>query len=499
MTDRSLPPRRRGRVSSIPAALVTLATLLSACGGPTSPSASPTSSSVLRLNLGGPTQKVGSSTWLGCGTPGTCPVTLEGGAAWSAVLDVAGALVPASVSLYQSEWTAPSFALHVPVPDGSYVVRLHFADLTATSVGQRVFDVNVEGTAALKDLDVVREAGGTRRALERDVTTEVRDGRLDLEFVGRIGNALVNAVEILPAAEVPGSAGVSVGPSELVLSATKDTVSPQREVLLANESAAPLTVRSVRVEGADAAAFTLVDAPTTPLVLGPGERRSVRVSFSPGGRTGALSASVNVTTDGGAAPAGVNLYGLSASGYEGDLEPPLQQIASTLGYALNVGTSDLLLGTGAAPIGDEVRAWSFRRAGPGPVTVRPVARYSPEDELAFGYYTGGTQPVKTKLGAIARGGFQTLLPSVTAGSRDAFDPGDAVFGFYAGPTSYAPRDTFTDDRLNTGPLAHAVRVYPVRDRSGQVIANQYLLAMEPAANGDYNDYVFVIGNVTPAQ
>lgn len=43
-----------------------------------------------------------------------------------------------------------------------------------------------------------------------------------------------------------------------------------------------------------------------------------------------------------------------------------------------------------------------------------------------------------------------------------------------------------------------MRVYPAKNRCGQVIANGYLIACEEASNSDYQDDVFVISNVTPA-
>lgn len=102
------------------------------------------------------------------------------------------------------------------------------------------------------------------------------------------------------------------------------------------------------------------------------------------------------------------------------------------------------------------------------------------------------------MGTIATGQEQTLNPALTSGTQASFDPGDAAFGLFAGRTSYAPQTTHTQDNLNTGQVKHAVRTYPLKDRAGQPVPNSYLVAMEPAVNGDYQDYVFVISNVRPA-
>ena len=48
-----------------------------------------------------------------------------------------------------------------------YAVRLIFAELDGAEAGERVFDVELEGAEPLRDLDVVREAGGPFRVLEK--------------------------------------------------------------------------------------------------------------------------------------------------------------------------------------------------------------------------------------------------------------------------------------------------------------------------------------------
>ena len=45
--------------------------------------------------------------------------------------------------------------------------------------------------------------------------------------------------------------------------------------------------------------------------------------------------------------------------------------------------------------------------------------------------------------------------------------------------------------------AHRVKVWTLRDASGAVRPNEYLVGGEEAANGDYQDYVFVVTNVVP--
>jgi hypothetical protein len=45
---------------------------------------------------------------------------------------------------------------------------------------------------------------------------------------------------------------------------------------------------------------------------------------------------------------------------------------------------------------------------------------------------------------------------------------------------------------------HRYRVWPLKDRAGNAVANSYLVALEEATNDDYQDMIFTIGNVMPA-
>jgi hypothetical protein len=45
---------------------------------------------------------------------------------------------------------------------------------------------------------------------------------------------------------------------------------------------------------------------------------------------------------------------------------------------------------------------------------------------------------------------------------------------------------------------HRYRVWPLKDRLGNPVANSYLIALEEATNDDYQDMIFVIRNVKPA-
>lgn len=291
--------------------------------------------------------------------------------------------------------------------------------------------------------------------------------------------------------------GNTVNPApELIFSGTKNATSTPQSVVIRNDQSAAVTISDIALTGTNAAAFTITEAPAVPLNLASNATVTIQVAFSPSGTVGSLSAQLTITE--ADASTTVALYGLSAKGLEGSNEPSLDAIVQTLGYSIDVGGTQLILDKGPDPIGDEVLLPLFQQAGSGVVTMLPVARYSPGGPLAYGYYVpnGNTESIR-EVGTVAGDQGQALNPTRSAGEL-TFDPGTQAFGFYADVTSYAAQKTFSEDARNTGPISHAVRTYPVKNRSGISVANTYLVCIEPASNGDYQDYVFLVSNVTPA-
>lgn len=298
---------------------------------------------------------------------------------------------------------------------------------------------------------------------------------------------------------VQASGAQMVVTEELILDGVRGKKGKERSVTISNPGTGDLVVTALSFGGTDADAFELAETPQLPMTVAAGANAQVKVRFAPpNAKVGALEGHLLLNGNTPEGAANTRLYGLSTKGEQGGNEPPLQAIVQTLGYKIDVGGSGLILSTGAEPIGDEVLFPVFRKAGAGTVAIKAVARYSPDDFLDFGYYTtSGGQPQLFRVGVIDKKQEQTLLPQLKSGGQH-FDPGSQVFGLYTGATSYANRVGYTEDRLNTGPLAHAARIYPLKDRNGNAVVNSYLLAFEPAANGDYQDYVFVISNVKPA-
>ncbi|THF85556.1 hypothetical protein E7T09_16525 [Deinococcus sp. KSM4-11] len=168
------------------------------------------SGAALRLNTGGPAQTVDGTPWVACTAVTACSGYVTGGAASTPVPapTITGVTPPANPTIYQSAWIAAdtqalpagssAFKIRVPVANGRYQIRLHFAEWIKTAAGQRVFDVRLENSVVLDHFDVFREAGGAGRAVVRSFDVTVQDGAVDLDFLREVDTASLNALELQP-------------------------------------------------------------------------------------------------------------------------------------------------------------------------------------------------------------------------------------------------------------------------------------------------------------
>ena len=107
--------------------------------------------------------------------------------------------------LYTSERFG-HFSYFLPVADGSYTVTLQFAESAlglegagaASTGGRRVFDIFCNGTALVRELDVLRDAGAPNRALVKKFPglRPNAQGKLDLQFVPVAEHAAVRSIEV---------------------------------------------------------------------------------------------------------------------------------------------------------------------------------------------------------------------------------------------------------------------------------------------------------------
>lgn len=109
------------------------------------------------------------------------------------VKPIEGAINPQNAATYREG----AFSYRIPVTAGRYAVTLTFVEpgLAPTA---RVFDVIANGQTAIEKLDVAVAAGGPRKAIAMTIPAVAKAGVIDLNFVPRMGQAIVSSIEVEP-------------------------------------------------------------------------------------------------------------------------------------------------------------------------------------------------------------------------------------------------------------------------------------------------------------
>jgi hypothetical protein len=109
-----------------------------------------------------------------------------------------------------------NFSYAIPVPAGTYTVRLHFMEtfwgLSSPSglcqgIGCRVFDVTCNGQMLLKDFDIFKVSGGSFRPVVRTFSglQPNGQGKLLLSFSPSVDYAEIRAIEVIDEAANPAA------------------------------------------------------------------------------------------------------------------------------------------------------------------------------------------------------------------------------------------------------------------------------------------------------
>ena len=153
--------------------------------------AAKTLSAVLQINAGG-----------GAVAPFVADAGFNTGNEFSsgAAIDVTGVNAPAPQAVYQTVRWAPSFyySLVNLAPGTSYLVRLHFAELSFNGPGQRTFNVALNGTSVLSNFDVFAAAGAQNKAVVKEFPiVGSANGTLSIAFTrGTADNPEIAGIEI---------------------------------------------------------------------------------------------------------------------------------------------------------------------------------------------------------------------------------------------------------------------------------------------------------------
>ncbi|HEY8767551.1 MAG TPA: malectin domain-containing carbohydrate-binding protein, partial [Dehalococcoidia bacterium] len=123
-------------------------------------------------------------------------------------------------ALYQTERFG-NFSYSFPVPDGGYTVTLKLAENYWTQPGQRVFNVSVDGKAALSQYDILSQTS-PMTAIDVPLDAYVTNGTLSIRFTTLVDNAKVDAIEVMPltVTAVTPPAGSAIGGNTVTITGT---------------------------------------------------------------------------------------------------------------------------------------------------------------------------------------------------------------------------------------------------------------------------------------
>ena len=334
-----------------------------------------------------------------------------------------------------------------------------------------------------------------------DIVEDLKTGNLYISEYDRDMNGIPRLTLVRANEPASGIDKLTVHPNELIFETTVNADGNQTDeqiVEIKNSGNAVVNISKIYINGEFASEFKNTALPAV-VSLNPGEILNYKVTFAPvlsDTSLGYQEANLVILSDDKVNPMyNIGLYGLKKEGFGGESEPNIQNIVEVLGIGITTGWIDqLTMPYNANHLGEEVDGQRWIKAGPGEVKITPVARYSNQHELPFGWYTN-TDGIDNKIVATLssdENNSQTLHPEIGSGTT-SFDPTGNVFGLFV-----EALDVFihTEDVLNAGDNNHLVRVYPYKDRKGRLVENKYLLAYDDS-NGDYNDFLFVIENVKP--
>ena len=115
------------------------------------------------------------------------PATIrEGGLPWVGASGVDGV----------ESITIPLVATRDDQQDPRYTARLFFSEPSAVAIGERVFDIDIQGTRVLSNLDVVKQAGGVQRVLVKEFKDIAANQQLTVNLRGVQGSPVLSGIEV---------------------------------------------------------------------------------------------------------------------------------------------------------------------------------------------------------------------------------------------------------------------------------------------------------------
>jgi N-acetylneuraminic acid mutarotase len=271
---------------------------------------------------------------------------------------------------------------------------------------------------------------------------------------------------------------------------------------LKNTGTDPLTITGLPITGP----WQLFSPPALPATIAPAGTLDVTVQFvAVSGRVS--NGTLTIQSNDSVTPSKtVELSGYWQSVSEGGREPSLGELAKVFGYttAITYAGQSLNQQGFVRAVGEEVVSPYWTRADTTkPVSVRQLAAYHSCFSTAQMIWFAKGSTTGTGIFTMSGNDCQSVLPrlnSLAGPAQGSFSP-SGTFGFRTdGERSDPTLNATTADVTNgcPGPCGHHMRFWPVKDRSGALVSNTYLMSMDYSGiNYDYNDNVYLITNVKP--
>lgn len=320
------------------------------------------------------------------------------------------------------------------------------------------------------------------RDLKKQDGTPLAEGRVTLQLEG--AEIQYRNVELM---ELPKPLQASL---HQVTLAARHGKTAGGSVTLTNPGAAPLDA-TPRVIGKDSDFFTVEPAAAT---LAPGASAEFRVRFAPAGFGGRYCAAIRFGDEDSGALVPVN-----ALGHGDGTEPTLQEIIDTLSVPAIAGTGRWQEDK-SPRLGESIHARSFISAKDGNAFITPVAAF-PDDDAeipALSLFTEVDPALKpVGVAAPAIGLNPALVAKAQSGTLATADfhefaTPDSAFGLCLGANS-----STDSERPSNLKLRYKARVFKATRVLESKVSDAYLICFETGGLCDYNDAIFLLGNVSP--
>lgn len=115
-----------------------------------------------------------------------------------------------------------------------YTVRLAFAELEHEAVGQRVFDIKIQGKVVAKDFDIFRQAGGKNRAVVKEYGGIDASEEITIEFVPKTEDPKPDQLPLLQGIELEREQVLTLGLSAPSFLLSNAESRKEREIIVVN-------------------------------------------------------------------------------------------------------------------------------------------------------------------------------------------------------------------------------------------------------------------------